>query len=95
MNTIESTFLTWTRSTLSHDQVILWTKAKVRIYSDSVLCLGEMSFHKEAITRWEGQVEEFQMCAAYEELLGIDGEIIRMKHLPRIQVIADSSGDPG
>ena len=85
---------TWRRSTFSHDQVIKWTKAKVRIYSDSVLCVGEMSFHKEAITRWEGQVEEFQMCAVCEELLGIDGEIIRMEPLPRIQVIADSSRDP-
>ena len=30
----------WTRSTLTYDQVITWKKAKVRVYSDSVLCLG-------------------------------------------------------
>ena len=31
-----------TRSTLSLDQVIKWTKAKVSVYSDSVLCLVKM-----------------------------------------------------
>ena len=29
VNTIESTSPSWTRSTLSHDQVIQWTRAKV------------------------------------------------------------------
>ena len=33
----------WTRSTLSHDQLIKWTKAQVLVYSDSVLCLVKMS----------------------------------------------------
>ena len=42
VNTIESTSPSWTRSTLSHDQVIQWTKAKVRVYSDSLLCLVKM-----------------------------------------------------
>ena len=28
----------WTTSRLCHDHVITWTKAKVRVYSDSVLC---------------------------------------------------------
>ena len=59
VNTIDSTSPSWTRSTVTHDQVIQWTRAKVRVYSDSVLCLGMMSFHKEAITKWEGQEEEF------------------------------------
>ena len=59
---------------LSHDQVIQWTEAKVRVYSDSVPCLGKMSLHSEAIGRWEGQVLDFQMSAASGELLGIDGE---------------------
>ena len=52
VHTIESTSHSWTRSTLAHDQVIQWTTAKVRVYSDSVLCLGKMSFHNEAVTRW-------------------------------------------
>ena len=41
VKTIEWTSLSWTRSTLSHDQVMKWTKAKVRVYSDSALCLGK------------------------------------------------------
>ena len=32
-----------------------------------------MSVHNEAITRWEGQAEEFFMSACYGALLGIDG----------------------
>ena len=41
VHTIESASLSWTRSTLAHDQVIQWTQAKVHVDSDSVLCLGE------------------------------------------------------
>ena len=73
VSTIESTSPSWTRSTLSHHQVIQWTKAKVRVCSDSVLCLGE------AIRGWEGQVAEFQMSAFYGEVLGIDGGAIELK----------------
>ena len=69
VNTIDSAFPSWTRSVLSHDQVIQWTKAKVRVYSDSVLCLGKMNGRRDAITRWEGQVEEFKMSPSYKELL--------------------------
>ena len=32
VHTIESTSPSWTRSALSHDQVIQYTKAKVRVY---------------------------------------------------------------
>ena len=39
VHTIEITSHSSTRSVLSHDQVIQWTQAKVRVYSDSVLCL--------------------------------------------------------
>ena len=41
---------------------------------------------KNAIDRWEGQVEEFKMSASYKELLGIDGEPIEFEWniLPKI-----------
>ena len=52
VKSIESASPSWTRSTLSHDQVIRWTKAKVHVYSDSVLCVGKMYEHKEANRRW-------------------------------------------
>ena len=57
---IESASPSWTRSVFSQDQVIQWTKEKVRVYSDSVLCLEKMNDSKYAITRWEGQVGEFK-----------------------------------
>ena len=74
MHTIESTSPSWSKSTLS--QVIQWTEAKVRVYSDSVLHLVKMCDNRDAITRWAGPVKEFKMWASYKELLGIDGEPI-------------------
>ena len=62
---IECTTPSCTRSTLSHDQVIKWTKAKVSVCSDSVLCLGKMSDHSEANQKREGQVAEFRMSTSY------------------------------
>ena len=79
VNTIESASPSWTRSVLSHDQVIQWTKAKVRVYSDSVLWLGKMSESKDAILRLEGQVEEFKMYPSNKELPGINGEAIEFE----------------
>ena len=79
VHTIESTSPSWTRSVLSHDEVIQWTKAKVRVFSDSIQCLGKMNESKDAITRWEGQVEEFKMSASHRELLGIGGEAIEFE----------------
>ena len=40
---MDSASPSWMRSVFSHDQVIQWTKAKVLVYSDSVLCLGKMN----------------------------------------------------
>ena len=76
VKTITSTNPSWTRSPLSHDQVIKWTKAKVFVYSDSVLCFGKMLIPSEAYERWTGQVADFQLSDSYAELLGIDEEPI-------------------
>ena len=67
-----------TRSTLTHDQVITWTKARVRFCSDSVL-FGKMSDHSKANQRCENQVEEFRQSNSHRELLGIDGEPIQFE----------------
>ena len=66
----------WTRSTLTHDQVIKWTKAKVHVNSDSVLCLGKMQEHSTANQRWKAQLEELRQSNSYRELFGIGGEPI-------------------
>ena len=34
---------------------------------------------KDALKRWEGQVEEFKMSVSYKELLGIDGEPVEFE----------------
>ena len=64
----------WTRSTLTHDQVITWTKAKVHVCSDSVSCMEKMQELSEANERWKNQVAEFQRSNSHRELSGIDGE---------------------
>ena len=78
VKTIDCRSLCWTRSTLAHDQVKIWSKAKVRVYSASVLCLGRMSSsNTEENAKWSSQVNEIKMYCAVGEFLGIDGEAIR------------------
>ena len=67
VKTIDPRSLCWTRSTLAHNQVKSWTKAKVRVYSDYVLCLGRVSSGEEVIARWSNQVTEFQVHYPVEE----------------------------
>ena len=50
----------WTRSTLFNDRAIQLTKAKVYVYSDSVLCLGRIYTTGDAIEQWKGQVATFR-----------------------------------
>ena len=76
---IECASPSWTRSSLAQDQAIMWSKAKVRVFSDSVLWLGKMTDPTDANRRWEGQVEEFQQTDSHRELLGIDGEPIELE----------------
>ena len=104
---IDWTARSWTRSKITHDQVITWTKAKVHVYSDSVSCLGKKSEHSEANQRWKNQVEEYRQSNSYRELLGIDGEPIEfewnvfprrtsLEILQKIQKdLQDRSIDPG
>ena len=76
---IESNDPSWIRSRLSHRQVIKWTKAKVHVYSDSVLCLGTLSEPLEANQRWKGHLTDLQPTASCQELFGIDGEPIEFE----------------
>ena len=62
-----------------HDKVIKWTKAKVHVYSNWVLCLGKMQEHSEANARWQAQLQYFRHSKGYKELLGIDGEPIEFE----------------
>ena len=67
-------------------------KARVPVRSDSVLCLGKMNESKDAITRWEGQVEGSKNVSLENCWRS---SWIRVEYFPRIYVIADSSEDPG
>ena len=57
---IERTFSPCMRSTLLHDKITMWAKAKVHVCSDSVLCLGKMHEHSEAHTKWRDQLQYSQ-----------------------------------
>ena len=79
VNWLEGSCPSWTRSMLSHDQAIKWAKAKVCVYAYSVLFLGQMNDSKEAIARWESQVEGLEMFLSYQEAVGIEGEAIEFE----------------
>ena len=72
-------FSPWMRSTLQHDKVIKWTKAKVHVYSDSFLCLGKMHEHSEAHAKWRDQLQDCQQSNAYRKSRGIDGEPVEFE----------------
>ena len=44
----------WMRTICSHDKAIKLSKAKVHVYSDSVLCLGKFHEHPHSMELWEG-----------------------------------------
>ena len=67
------------RSTLLNDQATKWTKARVRLYSDAVLCMGRIHDSEEANRKWQGQAAEFRMENSFGELLGQDGEPIEFE----------------
>ena len=58
------------------EQAIKWTKARVYVHSDSVLCLGKQHGPEDAIKRWNDQVSALKMCYTFRELQGLDGDPI-------------------
>ena len=61
---------------LLKEQTTEWTKARVYVYSDSVLRLGTMHGPEDAIKKWNDQVSTLKMCHTFRELQGLDGEPI-------------------
>ena len=59
---------------MANDQAIKWVKAKVCVYADSVLCVGQMKDIPGAVQRWKGQVEDLKMYSSHRDAVGIDGE---------------------
>ena len=56
ISTIEWQFTPRMRYSLPHDKVIKLSKAKVHVYSDSVLCLGKMYGHPDVMVKWKEQL---------------------------------------
>ena len=88
----------WARLVLSHDQAIKWAKAKVCVYADSVLCVGQMKDSPGATERWKGQVEGLRLYSSDQDAVGIDGEAIEFEWTKFLQgfffIIGYSSRDP-
>ena len=88
-------FWMWIGLTVHLCLTIKWSsgQAKVRGYSDSVQCLGRMTDSKDAITTWEGQVEEFKLSSLLQRITGNRwrSNLIWVEYFRRIFVIADSS----
>ena len=85
----------WTRSTLAHDQVIKWTKAKVHVYSDSVLCLRKMQEHQQQIK--DGKLnskncDSLILTENYLEL--VENQLSSSGIFPRTYFIGDLPEDP-
>ena len=61
---------------LLKEQAVKWTKARVHVYSVSVLCWGTQHGPEDAIKRWSDQVSTLKMCPAFRGLQGLDGDRI-------------------
>ena len=59
---------------LLQEQAIKRTKARVYVYSDSVLCLGKQHGPEDAVRKRSDQVSTLKMC--FRELQGLDGDPI-------------------
>ena len=79
---IENVFLAdvasslWQNLYCSKKQAIKWTKARVYVNSDSVLCLGKQQGPEDAIKRENDQVSTLKMCYIFKELQGLNGDPI-------------------
>ena len=70
----------WTRSTLFNDNLIKWAKAKVYIYTYSVLCVSKMEQNPGAAdAKWTGQIEDLKRYPSYQDAVGLDGEAIEFE----------------
>ena len=58
----------WENPVLLKEQAIKWTKARVYVCSDSVLCLGKMRGPEDAVRRWNDQVSTLKVCPTFREL---------------------------
>ena len=79
MKCLEYSSPSWTRSILANDQAVKWAKAKVCVYANSVLCVGQVKGISGATERWKGQFEDLKRYSSYQNAVGLDGEPIEFE----------------
>ena len=77
--------LNWCDSAWKHlsliggEEVVSLSRAKVYVFSDSVLCFGKMNENPQSNIAWEDRLMWFKSSAEYRALDRIDGEPIEFK----------------
>ena len=66
-------------SLIGDEHVISLQRTKVYVFSDSVLCLGNMNENPRANTAWEERLAWFRSSPEYRNLDRIDGEPIEFE----------------
>ena len=66
----------WVKPVLLKEQAIKSTKARVYVYSDSVLCLRKQHGPEDAIRRWIDQVSTLKTRFSFRELKGLEEDPI-------------------
>ena len=75
VNTINCGDSAWKHlSLIGGEEVGSLSRAKVYVFSDSVLCLGKMSENTQSNTVWEDKLTWFKSSSQYRALDRIDGE---------------------
>ena len=75
VNTINWEYSSWKcLSLVSDEQVISLQRTKVYVFSDSVLCLGEIHENPRSNTAWEERSAWFKSSPEYRNMDRIDGE---------------------
>ena len=76
---LEYSLPSWTRSMLANDQAVKWAKAKVCVYADSILCVGQVKKFQEQQKDGKDKIEDLKMYPSYQDASGLDGEPIEFE----------------
>ena len=75
---------------IGDERVINLQRAKVYVFSDSVLCLGKVHQHPNANESWKNRIEWITASQSYRDYDVITEEPTEFEweHLPRIRYVA-------
>ena len=75
MSTIDWDAIPRVRSIFLNDKAVKLPTAKVYVFSDSVLCLGDrIAEFPRSVTSWQDKIDWFTQSPEYRELDSVDGE---------------------